>query len=221
MDGGSTDGTINILKKYASKYDWIGWESKKDKGQTNAINEGLDKATGEIVSYINADDIYQKGVLKTVGEYFSKHPKTLWVVGKGRTIDEHGKPIAEIVDRYKNHLLSLNNYNWLLIVNYMFQPSVFLSKKAYEKHGPFSGDKTVMEYELWLKLGQIEMPKYLEETLSGFRLIRGSISTTQFKKLLLEDENITEKYTDNQIILMLHYLHNVGRVITLNLLGIQ
>ena len=221
QDGGSTDGSIKIIKKYALKYNWISCESKKDKGQVDAINKGLKKAFGEIMTYLNADDIYQKGALKKIGEYFFKHPKTLWLAGKGETIDEQGKPVAEIVDRYKNHLLSLNNNHWLLMVNYLFQPSVFISKKAYETYGPFLGDKTVMEYELWLKLAKIEMPKIIEESLSGFRLIKGSVSTTQFKKLLVEDENIAARYTDNQIILMLHYLHNVGRVISLNLLGIQ
>jgi len=221
QDGGSTDGSIEIVKRYASKYDWICWESKKDKGQTEAINNGLKKASGEVLTYLNADDIYLKGALKKVGEYFAIHLKTLWLAGKGKTIDGYGKPIAGIVDRYKNHLLSLNNYNWLLIVNYLFQPSIFISKKAYDTYGPFLGDKSVMEYELWLKLGRVEMPKALEEILSGFRLIKGSISTTKFKDLLIEDEKITGKYTDNQIIMMLHYLHNVGRVITVNLLGIQ
>ena len=221
-DGGSTDRTLNIINKFASKYPAIKWESKKDKGQFDAINKGLKKATGKVFTYINADDVYKKGALKKVGEYFRNTPKTLWLAGKGETIDEKGKRIAKGIDDYKNYLLKLNNYSLLLIVNYFMQPSVFLSKRAFKKYGPFTGTKnSVMEYDLWLKLGKVEMPKVVGKYLSSFRLIGGTISTREFRKTLIEDEKIAEKYTDNPIILMLHYLHNLGRVLTLKYLGIQ
>src|SRR3990170_8361781 len=84
QDGGSTDGTLEIIKKYAKKYpDKINWESIKDKGQTDAINRGFKKASGRVLSYINADDLYENGALNKVGEYFSKNPKTLWLAGRG------------------------------------------------------------------------------------------------------------------------------------------
>jgi glycosyltransferase involved in cell wall biosynthesis len=67
QDGASTDGTLEITEKFAKKYPQVvNWESKKDKGQTDAINKGLKKAKGEILTYINADDIYIKGALKKV-----------------------------------------------------------------------------------------------------------------------------------------------------------
>jgi len=221
LDGGSTDGTVEIIKDYASKYSWISWESKKDKGQVDAIDKGLEKASGQILTYINADDIYQADALIKVGKYFTKNSGTLWLAGKGDIIDENGIRIANIIGKYKNHLLLLNNYSWLLTVNYLIQPSVFISKEAYQKYGPFSGTKaSVMEYDLWLKLGKIAMPKILDEYLSSFRLFRGSISTANFKQLLMEDEKIAEKYTANQLILAFHYLHNIGRIVVLYLLGV-
>lgn len=221
QDGGSTDGTVNIIKNFVSKHSEIEWESKKDEGQVDAINKGLKKATGEIFTYINADDVYKMGALKKVGEYFAKNPKTLWVAGKGDMIDEKGKEISPWITSYKNFLLTNNYYPLLLIVNYLMQPSVFLSRKAFEKNGPFVGTKIgVMEYDLWLKLGKIEMPKILDKTLSSFRIYKGSISTKEFKKVLLADEQIAEKYTQNPLILLLHYIHNVGRVAVLNLVGI-
>lgn len=223
QDGGSTDRTQAILKKYAKKYPKIlSWESKKDKGQVDAINKGLAKATGEIVTYINADDVYKKGALLEVGRYYAKHPRTLWVAGKGEIIDDGGKVISSLVTDYKNFLLSQNNYNLLLMVNYLMQPSVFLSREAFLKYGPFTGTKAgVMEYDLWLKLGQKQMPKVINKTLSAFRIYTGSLSTKGFKKLLFLDEQIAEKYTQNPLILLLHYLHNIGRVAVLNILGVQ
>ena len=222
-DGGSTDGTQEVIKKYAQKYPkLISWLEKRGEGQKDAINKGLKEVSGEILTYLNADDVYQDGVLREVGEYFAKHPNTLWLAGRGKTIDENGNEIASWVDSYKNYLLKLNNYSWLLCVNYLFQPSVFLSKSAYKNYGPFTGTATgVTEYEMWLRLGKAKMPKILDNVLSGFRLSRGSISTTEFKKILFEDEKIVEKHTSNQVILMLHYLHNLGRIITLNILGIR
>ncbi|MCJ7805550.1 glycosyltransferase [Patescibacteria group bacterium] len=223
QDGGSTDGTVEIIKKYAAKYPRIiGWESKKDKGQVDAINNGLKKATGAILAYINADDVYKKGALIKVGEYFANHPKTLWLAGRGDMIDSKGKKISPLVTKYKNYLLTINHYPSLLIVNYLMQPSVFLSSKAYKKYGPFTGTKTaVMEYDLWLKLGRVQMPAILKSNLSSFRISEGSISSSSFKKTLKEDEEIVEKYTDNPVLLLLHYLHNIGRVVAIFLLNNQ
>ena len=218
QDGGSTDGTLEIIKRIASRYsEIIRWESKKDKGQTDAINRGLKKATGEIITYLNADDVYKRGTLKKVGEYFAKHRNTLWVAGKGETIDEKGRKTSEWVTDYKNFLLKLNNYDFILMVNYLMQPSVFISRKAYKKYGPFTGKKNVMEYDLWLKLGKKEMPKIIDSYLSSFRLYKDSISMREFKKVLLEDERIVRKYTDNPVIIGLHWLHNLARVVIANI----
>src|SRR3990167_10909805 len=65
QDGESSDGTLEIIKKFAGRYP-VKWESKEDKGQLDAINKGLSKATGEILTYINADDFYEEGVFKAV-----------------------------------------------------------------------------------------------------------------------------------------------------------
>ena len=216
QDGGSTDGTVNVIKRFAKKDSGIKWESEKDNGQLEAINKGLKKAIGEVVTYINADDVYKKGALLTVGKYFSKNPDTLWLAGRGDVIDEGGREISRLVTGYKNLLLAINRYPLLLVVNYLMQPSVFLARGAYEKYGPFTGSQVgVMEYELWLKLGRVKMPAVLDSYLSSFRLAGGTISSTEFKKVLLLDEKIAEKYTKNPLVLLMHRLHNLGRVATI------
>lgn len=218
QDGGSTDGTLEIIKRFAKRYSKIiSWESKKDKGQTDAINKGLKKANGEVIAYLNADDIYKKGTLNKVGKYFAKYPNTLWVAGKGETVDEKGRKTLEWVTDYKNYLLKLNNYDLLLMVNYPMQPSVFLSRKACRKYGPFTGRNNIMEYDFWLKLGKKEMPKIINSYLSSFRLHKESISMRDFKKTLLEDERIARRYTGNPVIIGLHKLHNMARVVVANL----
>lgn len=213
QDGGSTDGTLEVIKKYASKYpDVFNFVSKRDKGQVDAINKGLRKATGEIVSYINADDIYKQGAFLAVGRYFQKTPGVLWVTGYGDIIDGEGKVISSWVSKYKNKLLVTSDYRLLLMVNYVSQPATFLSRKAYRKYGPFTGTKNyVMEYDLWLKLGKVQMPGVIKRVLASFRLAEGSISTTAFKKLLELDQKISGQYTNNRLILSLHRLHNLAR----------
>src|SRR4030042_2105147 len=215
QDGGSTDATVAAIGKYAKRYPKIiRWESKRDNGQTDAINKGLKKATGEVLAYLNADDIYCEGALKRVGEYFVKHPQTLWLAGRGKVIDSKGKTISSWVSEYKNFLLSKNRYWVLLMVNYLMQPSVFLSRRASDKYAPFSGTKTsVMEYDLWLKLGRVQMPKRVNKCLSGFRMSGDNISSTAFRETLRADDKIGEKYTDNPVILALHYLHNIARTL--------
>lgn len=214
QDGGSTDGTVEIIKKYAEKYpDMIFWTSGKDEGQLDAINKGLKKTTGEILTFINADDVYEKGALRAVGEYFAKNPETLWLAGRGRVIDEKGKEISKWVTAYKNLLLTVNSYSLLLIVNYLMQPSVFLSKGAYQKYGPFTGTENfVTEYDMWLRLAKLEMPASLSKNLSEFRIEKGTKTKTMFIPLLNEDQRIIRKHTDNSIILFLHSLHNLVRM---------
>lgn len=218
QDGSSSDGTVEIIKKYAKiNPKLFRWESKKDKGQVDAINKGLKKATGELLTYINADDVYKDGALLEVGQHFRKHQNTSWITGYGDIIDKDGKVIARLVTSYKNFLLDLNDYSLLLIVNFISQPSTFLSRKAYEKFGPFTGTTNyVMEYDLWLKLGRDQMPLVIKKALSSFRLTNNNISAISAKELLKIDNQLVEKYTGNGLFLALHKLHNLGRIFLLN-----
>ena len=153
-----------------------------------------------------------------LGEYFVKNPKTLWLAGKGRVIDEKGEEISKWVTAYKNFLLHLNSYNLLLIVNYLMQPSVFLSKKAYDKYGPFTGtSKYVMEYDLWLKIGKEKMPAIIPKNLSYFRLHPGAFSLSSFIDILKHDSEIVKSHTSNKFFIFLHSLNNVGRKAVLKL----
>lgn len=218
QDGSSSDGTVEIIKKYARENPkLIKWESKKDKGQVDAINKGFSKANGELFTYINADDVYKDGALLEVGQYFRNNPKVSWITGYGDIIDRLGKVISSLVTSYKNFLLNLNKYQLLLIVNFLTQSSTFISREAYFKFGPFTGTKNyVMEYDLWLKLGKVQMPLVIKQPLSSFRMTDDNISATSAKELLKIDNQLVEKYTGNGLFLALHKLHNLGRIFLLN-----
>lgn len=213
QDGGSTDGTLQIIKKYAKKYpSIIRFVSKKDKGQLDAINKGMRKTKGEILTYINADDIYCPGSFHEIAKLFLKDPHTLWLVGRGKIINLSGEEIANAVTEYKNLLLSINSRFCLLMTNYLMQPSVFITKKAWKKFGPFTGTSDfVMEYDMWLKISKHEMPTISSRYLSSFRIEPSTITKRSGGKLLFEDERIVRKYTTNPVILFIHKLHNQGR----------
>ena len=213
QDGGSTDGSLQIIKRFAKKYPII-WESKKDKGQFDAVNKGMRKATGEILTFINADDCYKPGALLAVSKAYTKNPNSLWFAGKGIVVNEKGKEKARAVTWYKNLLLSLNSKFFLLVTNYLIQPSVFFTKEAYKKHGPFTGTSDfITEYNFWLKLGHVSMPTVINKNISEFRIEPNTKTKRMFKKLLFEDMKIIKKYTKNPIILILHELNNMGRVL--------
>src|SRR5690606_21579969 len=129
MDGASTDNTVEIIKRYAKKYKFINWVSEKDKGQSDAINKGMVKAKGSIVTWLNSDDVYFPNSLKTVAQFWKHNPKTQWAFGFCDIIDEHDKEILKNVTKYKNFWLKNYSYTHLLIENAISQPSTFFTKE--------------------------------------------------------------------------------------------
>ena len=219
QDGGSTDGTLEIIKKFVRKHpSIIKCESKRDKGQLDAINKGLSKATGEILTFINADDVYEPGAFNSVARAYVGNPDALWFAGRGKVINSSGREITKTVTWYKNFLLSLNFRLNLLVINYFMQPSVFITCKTWKHFGTFTGTQNfVMEYDLWLKLAASAMPAIINKYLSSFRLSGENISSTSFKNTLKEDFRIVKKYTGNPLILFLHQLNNWGRVLVVSM----
>lgn len=214
MDGGSTDGTLKIIKKYANEYPQIiRYQSKKDKGQWDAINRGFRMAKGKIMAYINADDEYLPGAFSEIEKMYRANVDALWFAGRGRVVDGYGIRIATLSTYYKNLLLTINHHQLLLIVNYLMQPSVFISKSVWKRFGPFIGHTNfVLEYDLWLKISQVKMPIVTDRYLSSFRIEKNTITKTSSDLLLKEDEKILKKYTEDPIIIFLHRLHNLGRL---------
>ena len=214
QDGGSTDKTVEIIKQFAKRYPKIiKWKSEKDRGQYEALGRGFKRATGTLLTFINGDDYYQTDALIKVGRAFQKNKHTLWLAGQGKVVDERGHQFAHWVTLYKNILLRLNSYTFLLLVNYIMQPSVFFTRKAYKQFGPITGDKVhIREFDLWYKLGKVSMPTVINQYLSCYSVFPGVGSAIYYDIIRRDDYNTTRKYTTNPVILLIRYLHNWARV---------
>lgn len=207
IDGGSTDETIEILKKYDRDIEWV---SEEDSGQSNAINKGIRKAKGDIIGVLNSDDTYDQGTLIAVGDYFTQNPTALWATGKCRTVDEHDREIRKAVTLYKNFLLRLMSPRLLLVMNYVSQPASFWRRDVVDLVGLLDENiNYTMDYDYWLRLWKHEKPGFINRYLANFRIHAHSKSGTTAHRQFEEQLAVAKRYTNSRSILALHKLHNM------------
>jgi glycosyltransferase involved in cell wall biosynthesis len=190
MDGGSSDDSVDIIKRYdelLKRGQWpikcqgitYRWVSEKDRGQTDAINKGFGLAAGEITAWINSDDTYSPGAFSRITEAFRTHPSADFIYGDGDVIDERGNIQWEWLSR-KFDLSVLRSYHFAVndSTNYIMQQSVFWRKSVFEKIG--YPDMTLhygMDYEYWLRAGGAGLCMvHVPVKLGRFRMIRGTKS---------------------------------------------
>lgn len=144
IDGGSTDGSADIIRKYSDRLSW--WVSEKDGGQAEAINKGLSRAKGEILAWLNSDDYYLPGAISGVVKAFQDNPDATLVYGNMLAVDEHGQTINLL--KYKQ--LTLED---LLCFQIIGQPAVFFRREALEKAGSLDiSYHCLLDHHLWLRM---------------------------------------------------------------------
>lgn len=196
MDGGSTDGTIEILKKYEDKLKWF---SGKDDGQSDAVNKGLRRATGDVVGWINSDDLYEPGAFSTVLALFEKAPNTKWVYGRCRIIDENNREIRRLITFYKNILLWRYSYNLLLAENYISQMTVFFRREILDTVGYLdTTEHRVMDYDYWLRIGKRYPARVINDYLADFRWYTQSKSGSDYRQQFIDEFNTAKKHADGK-----------------------
>lgn len=177
VDGGSTDGTISILKRYDKTIKWV---SEPDKGQADAINKGMRMAKGEILAYINSDDTYEDGALLAVGEYFYQNPRVKFVYGKGKYIDKNGRYLED----YPNAVVDKRT---LFYECNVCQPTSFWRRDLWEQVGEFDPSRQmVMDYEYWMRVQKIYKMKFLNSYLANYRLHTDSKTVSKRKYVYKE-----------------------------------
>ncbi len=215
VDGGSTDNTLNILRKYDKKIKWI---SEKDKGQSDAINKGMKMAKGEILAFLNSDDVYLPGTLKSVANFFKKNPEANWVSGDYYIINAKGKKIRPYVRWYKRFLRLFSSYRLLTFTNYVIQPSTFWRRRVMKEVGLFDVILPYeMDYDYWLRIGK-KFPLFIiEKPLSAFRLHEYSKSGFQYANQFKEEIDVLKKHKIGKGMILVHTIHNKLVVLLYNM----
>ncbi len=191
-DAGSKDGTLDIIRSYGDRIRLI---DAKGLNQSQGINLGLRESSGEVVAFLNADDLYEKDTLSEVARLFSLSPNKKWLVGRCRIIDESDREFHRWITDYKGWLLRHYSYFTLLIENYICQPAVFFRREILTDYGYFSEDENfVMDYEYWLRIGHENQPIVCNSFLAAFRRIEGTKSNTSYFQQFKDDMRIAFKY---------------------------
>lgn len=166
VDGGSTDGTLAILQNFASRYpDRFNWTSEPDRGQTNALNKGFRKARGEILGWLNADDVYEPGAIRKAVDGFADYPHAVVIYGRARFIGAAGEDLGP----YQ----VIGPFDWRLLANrcYVCQPAAFIRRAPLLEAGMLDERfQSCMDYELWVRLGKRYGIHFLDADLARSRM---------------------------------------------------
>ncbi len=187
VDGASTDGSLDIIRRYRDKIDHV--ISEPDDGPAAAINKGFALATGDLVAWLNADDRYQPGALGRVLTTLSAHPGRALAFGRCRITDESGVEIRRGITRFKEAFFPFSCRFMIQTINYVSQPAAFFRRSALDMAGPLREDlQAAFDYDLILRLwrdgGACRIPG---PPLSDFRWHPQSISGSGFKNQFKEE----------------------------------
>ncbi len=184
VDGGSTDGTLDILRSYGNRLRWI---SEPDAGQSSAINKGWRLTQGEIIGWLNSDDLLVPAALERVSAFFAERPEVDFAYGDCDLIDEPGQVTgAYPVQPY--------DYQRLLFENYLPQPATFIRRRLLEEVGWLDERLDfVMDYDYWLRSGVHHAGAYLPSRLAALRLHKSAKSVAQLGKFAAESVRTFQK----------------------------
>jgi glycosyltransferase involved in cell wall biosynthesis len=188
IDGGSTDETLAIIRKYEASIAF--WVSEPDRGQADAINKGLRKATGDIVTWFGADDVYSAGIFAAVAETWRRTPNSIYAApvanfysrGREQLIRPHGLVIENVVQYWTRRSL------W-------HDPGLFWPRSAIEAIGSLDTSlRYAFDYDFLIRALQRAPVEYIDHVAAGFRLHRQSKTISQTEQMMAETAAVSRRY---------------------------
>jgi glycosyltransferase involved in cell wall biosynthesis len=170
-DGASNDGSVEIIRRSADRLAW--WISEKDNGQAEAINKGFARITGEYAAWLNSDDLYLPGALRTVAQAFEEHPEVGLVFGDVVSIDGAGQPINVMT-------FGPRELDELMCFQIISQPGVFMRRSLLEQTGLLDPSyHFLLDHHLWLRAAMRAPTLYLPQRLAAARFHAGAKNVAQ------------------------------------------
>ena len=187
MDGGSRDGSVEILQSYGDR---LRFTSERDRGQADAINRGFARAKGNILCWLNSDDLFLPGVLARVVRALDEHPQAEFVYGRGWEVDESGRTVEEA------GVLRFDLWRLIHQRNFIQQPSCFFRRSLIERVGPVDERlHYVMDWDLWIRFAAYR-GLYVDEFWSCNRAHRANKTQSGQFRRWAEIRRMVRRYTD-------------------------
>lgn len=190
IDGGSTDHSVDIIKKYSKKLHY--WISEKDYGQSDAINKGIAQASGDIIAYLNADDLLEKDAVTQIVKAFAQWPDAAVIYGTCALIDEHNKQIRPPAGG------PLGFYTLLIkgMLPAIHQPACFFNLKQIKRRPVLVTElEYVMDFELLLHCKKNKLPvRFIPQHLANFRIHKQAKTLSQTSKMYEEKMQVQRSY---------------------------
>ena len=211
-DGGSTDGSIDVIRRYDTQLS--GWLSEPDDGPAQAINRGFAAARGDILGWLNADDAYLPGTLHAIAETFAQRPEASLVYGEGWYIDEAGQPIepCRFVHRRFDRRYLVNR-------DPILQPAAFWRRSLWQRVGPLNESlRWVFDWEWFIRAHAEAAFHYLPRDLALYRIQPAALTRTGGLARQLEHGRVTRRYGawwyPNHVVQQARRGDDVGRRLT-------
>jgi hypothetical protein len=191
FDGASTDDTPRQLRactrENPGRFRWV---SEPDEGQSDAINKGFARTSGDVLGWLNSDDTYAPGAVRAAAEYLRDHPNVALVYGDANFIDARGRLIARCA-----HVEPYNRHRLLHYSDFIVQPAAFFRRSAFEAVGGLDVSlHWAMDYDLWLKLAERYEVAYLPRVLANYRWVGDNKSASGGRDRLDEVEGVARRH---------------------------
>jgi glycosyltransferase involved in cell wall biosynthesis len=188
IDGGSTDGSVDILRRYASDFTY--WVSEPDGGHVQGLIKGFSRATGDILCWLNSDDLFCPGALHSVAAFFASNREARAAYGDSEWIDINGNPIKP----KKEH--SFNRFVWTYCYNFIPQPSTFWRRDLYEQVGGLDVHfQLAFDADLWIRFADVTRLWHIPRQLSCMRFYPEQRNQRLRGISDREDEEMRRRYT--------------------------